>query len=65
MAVKMAKPVAMAAMALLTFLGILFLLLPQSFSQLYDPLGKPSETVSTSQQDAGYLVGVGKADITG
>ncbi|KPI37116.1 Neutral ceramidase [Cyphellophora attinorum] len=61
----MARPVVMAAMALLTFLGFLFLLFPSSFSQSSEPIGKASDPIVSAQQDGDYLVGVGKADITG
>jgi hypothetical protein len=65
MAHTMARPVVMAAMALLTFLGFLFLLFPSSFSQSSEPIGKASDSTISAQQDGDYLVGVGKADITG
>lgn len=67
MAHTMAKPVVMATMALLTFLGFLFLLFPTSISQNSEPLGAAANApgADSTVQDGEYLVGVGKADITG
>jgi hypothetical protein len=65
----MARLVTILAMALSFALGLLFLLLaPLSVSQNTTsiPLGKASnESVTGSQVDGDYLLGVGKADITG
>lgn len=65
----MAKPVAVTVMAFLLFVGLLLLWAPFSFSQTsgVQPVGKVSNaTVTSDAQTSGdYLVGVGKADITG
>ena len=62
----MANPIVMATLSLLTFLGLLFVLFPSSLSQTSAPVGKaPAGLSADTQQDGEYLVGVGKADITG
>lgn len=65
----MAKPVAVTVMAFLLFVGLLLLWAPLSFSQTpgVQPVGKASNATVTSDAQASgdYLVGVGKADITG
>jgi hypothetical protein len=65
----MARLVTILAMALSFLLGILLMLLaPLSVTQNTTdlPIGKASnESVTGSQVDGDYLLGVGKADITG
>lgn len=65
----MAKPVVLSIMAFLFFLGLLVLLAPFSTTELLGvkSIGKDLNATASSDTDAGgeYLIGVGKADITG
>lgn len=65
----MAKPVGLAIMGLLLFISLILLWAPSSFpwSSGIQPVGKISDSTVTSvtAADGDYLLGVGKADITG
>ena len=65
----MAKPTILAVMAFLLLVSLLLLWTPLAFPQSSgsQPVGKVSDTTASSDAAAGdkYLLGVGKADITG